>query len=128
MHHCIAGYDEDCKDGVSTIFSLRKTIDNEMSTPLATIEVGLSEMTIIEAKAKFNQEPDNKSLELIDLWAKNSEINKVEQVAYDVHHQNQGDRIVHNVQYAEDENYNIIIIVKVIFWILYLMAKAGFFS
>lgn len=122
MHHCIAGYDEDCKDGLSTIFSLRKSIGNEISTPLATIEVGLSEMTIIEAKAKFNQEPDNKSLELIDLWVKNSEIKGGYEVAeYEIENNAVA---IENRQYTTADDYDVDKVVRVIFWILYFIIKA----
>tara|TARA_R110002126_G_C10489807_1_gene503456 strand:+ start:3691 stop:5055 length:1365 start_codon:yes stop_codon:yes gene_type:complete len=128
MHHCVAEYDTDCKDGLSTIFSLRKEIDGEPAKRLATIEVGLDEKLILEAKAKYNEEPSNKSFELMDLWIKSSEIEKIEQVAYNVEQHNHNERVVHNVNHTEDENYNIAVIVKVIFWMLYLMAKAGLFS
>jgi len=128
MHHCVAEYDTDCKDGLSTIFSLRKEIEGEPAKRLATIEVGLDEKLILEAKAKYNEEPSDKSFELMDLWIKSSEIEKIEQVAYSVHQQNHNERVVHNVNVTEDENYNIAVIVKVTFWILYLMARAGLFS
>lgn len=128
MHHCVAEYDIDCKDGLSTIFSLRKEIEGEPAKRLATIEVGLDEKQILEAKAKYNEEPSDKSFELMDLWIKSSEIEKIEQVAYNVHQHNNNERVVHNANVTEEESYNIAVIVKVIFWMLYLMAKAGLFS
>lgn len=119
MHHCVAEYDADCKDSSSAIFSLRKEVEGGLTKRLATIEVDLQEKQIFETKAKYNEEPNQKSLELIDLWIKNAQIDKIEEVVYQI---NDNDTVVNNVRYADD--YDTAVVVKVILWILYFILKA----
>lgn len=55
MSHCVAEYDEDCASGKIAIFSVRKFTKGEAGfETLATLEVFLEEMEIVQAKARFN--------------------------------------------------------------------------
>ena len=124
MHHCIAEYDIDCVDGESAVFSLRKETEEEPINRLVTIEVCLKEKQIIEAKAKFNEEPNNIALNLIELWVNNSQLNKVKEMIVEA--PNQQELNVQNV--TINDEYNVIVIVKVIFWIIYFIAKTMMLS
>ncbi|MBU3011494.1 PcfJ domain-containing protein [Polaribacter vadi] len=128
MHHCVAEYDEDCKYNDIAIFSLQKESIGESITRLATIEVGLKARQIFEAKAKYNEKPNVKSLELIDLWINNAQIKQMEEVEHEVYQPNNNVRVDNNGVYVADESYDTTTVVKVIFWILYLIAKVLLFS
>ncbi|MEO9571848.1 MAG: PcfJ domain-containing protein [Polaribacter sp.] len=121
MHHCVAEYDEDCSEGVSTIFSLQRVSENKLTERLATIEVGLSEKKIIEAKAKFNEEPNEKSIQMIDLWVNNSQIKG----SYDVveYENYMNGAAIENANHVNtDENFDTI--VRIVFWIIFFIIKA----
>lgn len=120
MHHCVAGYDEDCKYNDIAIFSLQKETIGKSITRLATIEIGLKQRQIFEAKAKYNDEPSVKSLELIDLWAKSSKIKPMEEEVYLPDYNARVD----NGVYVADKNYDTVTVIKIVFWILYFILKA----
>lgn len=70
MAHCVADYEMACKDGVTGIFSVRKFTEggNQYET-LATVEVDLENMEIIQAKARFNEMICETSNAVIAEWA-----------------------------------------------------------
>ncbi|MGQ2984297.1 PcfJ domain-containing protein [Flavobacterium sp.] len=69
--HCVADYAYDCTIGSVAIFSLRKYIPGEEGCDiLATIEVAIETMAIVQAKAKFNDEPSEEAFAVIMEWAK----------------------------------------------------------
>lgn len=56
MSHCVAEYDEVCQDGKTAIFSVRRYAKGEAAfETLATVEVFLEDMEIVQAKARFNE-------------------------------------------------------------------------
>ncbi|MFP4844451.1 PcfJ domain-containing protein [Winogradskyella sp. PE311] len=77
MHHCVAEYDEDCEANQSRIFSLQSQKDSEIPTRLATIEVAIPSYEIVEAKAKYNEEPNEMMFTLIEEWIAMSAVNRV---------------------------------------------------
>jgi len=83
MQHCVFEYDDDCEEGRCSIFSLRQEIEGEPMKRLVTLEVELPSFEIVQAKAKCNQEPDGKSVELINHWIKNSQVRQKAEVAYE---------------------------------------------
>jgi hypothetical protein len=70
MVHCVADYESACKDGVTAIFSVRKfTKGQAWYDNLATVEVDLENMEIIQAKARFNEMICETSYAIIGEWA-----------------------------------------------------------
>jgi hypothetical protein len=68
--HCVADYAYDCTIGSVAIFSLRKYIPGEECCAiLATIEVAIETMAIVQAKAKFNEEPSEEAFAIMMGWA-----------------------------------------------------------
>lgn len=121
MHHCVADYDKDCKEGVSTIFSLQRVSENKLTERLATIEVGLDEKKIIEAKAKFNEEPNEKSLQMIDLWVNNSQIKgSYDAVEYENYMNAAAIENANHVNSDEDFDTKA----RIVFWIIFFIIKA----
>lgn len=123
MKHCVAEYDEDCLEQSCAIFSLRKEVKGEPIKRLVTLEVGLLNFEIVQAKAVCNQEPDKKSLELINYWVNNSQVKQqvveeyqqVQPLAYQ--------RMVERRQINERQEYNSALMIKVFFWILYILFR-----
>ncbi|HIC32301.1 MAG TPA: hypothetical protein EYO76_10330 [Flavobacteriaceae bacterium] len=123
MKHCVAEYDEDCLEQSCAIFSLRKEVEGEPIKRLVTLEVGLLNFEIVQAKAVCNQEPDKKSLELINYWVKNSQ---VKQQVFEEYQQVQPlayQRMVERRQINERQEYDSALMIKVFFWILYILFR-----
>ena len=123
MKHCVAEYDEDCLEQSCAIFSLRKEVEGEPIKRLVTLEVGLQNFEIIQAKAVCNQEPDKKSLALINYWVNNSQVRQktvqefqqVQPLAYQ--------RMVERRQINNRQEFDSALMIKVIFWILYVLFR-----
>jgi len=75
MRHCVGRYDENCEDGTSRIFSLRKTHQQEETT-LATIEYSPKFNKIIQARAQNNSLLTRESRDIVNLWAKTAKIHR----------------------------------------------------
>lgn len=70
MSHCVADYELACKDRVTAIFSVREFIrDRDDYVTLATVEVDLENMEIIQAKARHNEMICETSHNIIGEWA-----------------------------------------------------------
>lgn len=68
--HCVADYAYDCTIGTVAIFSLRKYVPgDEAYDILATIEVAIETMAIVQAKAKFNNELSIEAWAIMADWA-----------------------------------------------------------
>ncbi|WP_296381869.1 PcfJ domain-containing protein [Winogradskyella sp.] len=123
MQHCVAEYDEDCEIGDSRIFSLQSQAENEAPTRLATIEIALPSFEIVQAKAKYNQEPNKKTMMLIEDWIKSSNIKKVKKVIPNY------EPIAHAraVERTEMNNFDFgaTLIFRIILLILYLFLMFG---
>jgi len=124
MQHCVSEYDNECKGGISSIFSLQREIEGEPIKRLVTLEIGLPNYEIVQAKAKCNQEPNCKSNELINLWINNSKVRRKKEMAYEIPIQQQINvRAMEQRHITEQQDYNSIWIGKLIFWILYFILK-----
>ncbi|MGY3795875.1 PcfJ domain-containing protein [Aquimarina sp. 433] len=123
MQHCVAEYDTDCQNKRCAIFSLQKEVEGEPIKRLVTLEIGLPEYQIRQAKAKYNEEPDAKSLELINHWINNSQIRRTKEMDYETPYQHQLNvRPVRNVMQSA-ESYDTVDVLKVLVWILYIIIK-----
>ncbi len=70
MSHCVADYTDDCADGSTSIFSLRKyVIGTDGFERMATIKVYPDSKLIAEAKGKYNEMPTETQDRLIKEWA-----------------------------------------------------------
>ncbi len=121
MKHCVSEYDKDCNDGICSIFSLQQEIDGEPSKRLVTLEIGLSNYELVEAKAKYNEEPDRRISEMINTWINNSEVQKKRSATCEMPLQVQEgiqERRGINIPYDE-----IAVLVKLIFWALYFLFR-----
>lgn len=77
MSHCVADYYESCEEGRSAIFSVRKFTEGQDNyETLATVEVVLENMEIVEAKARFNEIICETSHAVIAEWAFRERLSK----------------------------------------------------
>merc|ERR1711976_661662 len=95
---------------------------------LVTLEIGLPSFQIVQAKAKCNQEPDSKSMELINHWIDNSQLRRKAEEVYQQPYQLQNgprayERLVERRQMTERSDYDSALLVKIIFWILYILLR-----
>ena len=128
MQHCVAEYDDDCVAEQCSIFSLRQLVEGEPMKRLVTLEIGLPSFQIVQAKAKCNQEPDSKSMELINHWIDNSQLKRKAEEVYQQPYQPQNgprayERLVDRRQMTERSDYDSALLVKIIFWILYILLR-----
>ena len=74
MQHCVGSYRRDCQSGSSAIFSLGlvQEIDGtyEQVEPRVTIEVCRSSKWLLQAKAKWNDEPGKIESEVLAKWGR----------------------------------------------------------
>ena len=68
MRHCVCTYANLCWRGETTIWSLRLRV-NDTEKRMATIEVDPRQRAIIQVRAKCNQRPGGRSLEIMRQWA-----------------------------------------------------------
>ncbi len=129
MQHCVSEYDTDCKNKRCAIFSLQKEVEGEPIKRLVTLEIGLPEYQILQAKAKYNEEPDNTSLELINNWINNSQIRRKKEMAYETQYQHQVHaRPVENTTQLTLSSYDADAVAKVLIWMLYIIVKMILFN
>lgn len=75
MHHCVYTYAGRCMNRSSYIFSLRMIENEEVKTPLITIELRGSQ--IVQAKGKYNRRPDETEKNVIQIWANEMQLRVV---------------------------------------------------
>ena len=68
LHHCVYVYSKTCKQGETTIWSLRLRV-NDQEKSMATIEVIPRRRSIVQARAKCNLPVIGRSREIIHAWA-----------------------------------------------------------
>ncbi len=124
MQHCVSEYDEACYDGHATIFSLQKEVAGEPVQRLATVEVSLPEREIVQAKAKYNAEPNRKALELLNLWMEQSPVKRKNQVQEAPYRPQAlaNARARREMQTDNDMDYGLLI--RFLLWVLYLVLRA----
>ncbi|MEM7187370.1 MAG: PcfJ domain-containing protein [Bacteroidota bacterium] len=121
MQHCVAEYDLDCRDGRSSIFSLQREMEGEPVKRLATLEVELPTFQLVQAQAKCNTPLDTKARELVDLWITRSLVVPAQRARHPVPNgQAVAVRRIHRPR-EQDIESELFVIVKVIFWLLYLL-------
>ena len=69
MKHCVASYAFYCAKGKTAIFSVRKYSEAILLETLATIEVNLSIMKIVQAKGKMNKPISDEAKKYVLAWA-----------------------------------------------------------
>jgi hypothetical protein len=69
MGHCVAEYTESCAKGESTIWSLGIEGRGDRQRVL-TIEVDPKTRDLVEAKMKFNEDPDERCRSVVEDWAR----------------------------------------------------------
>ncbi len=70
MSHCVYSYVWSCTKKQCTIFSLRlEDVQTLESERLVTVEVDLRNERVVQAKARFNDQPEPAHLDLIRKWA-----------------------------------------------------------
>ena len=75
MGHCVAEYEYDCNAGTTAIFSVRKfTKGQQWHETLATVEVFLEDMEIVQAKARFNEMICETAHAIIGEWAQREKL------------------------------------------------------
>ena len=67
LHHCVYSYSSYCESNSCQIFSLSIIDQKNKSRPLLTIEV--KENDIYQVRGKYNREPIDYELEIINKWA-----------------------------------------------------------
>ncbi|WP_299121473.1 PcfJ domain-containing protein [uncultured Winogradskyella sp.] len=128
MQHCVSEYDDDCDEGRCSIFSLRQEVEGKLIKRLVTLEIELPSNVIVQAKAKCNQEPDSKSVELINYWINNSQVRRKKEMEYQRQNQPQVQqqayaRLVERRQMTKNQDYDSALVLKIIFWILYILFR-----
>ncbi|NRA92702.1 MAG: PcfJ domain-containing protein [Psychroserpens sp.] len=126
MQHCVAEYGDDCVAKQCSVFSLRQIVEGEPIKRLATLEIELKSFQIVQAKAKCNQEPESKSMELINHWIDNSQLRRKSEEAYQSREQVE-QPIQARVYQSKSEavfNKNTVYIIWLIIKLMLLLGKA----
>ena len=74
MRHCVASYMRLCSGGGKAIFSIRKSRTFGAEKTLATIEVDLRLMSIVQARARCNAQISEEASIIMRKWAKRENI------------------------------------------------------
>jgi hypothetical protein len=88
---------------------------------LATLEVGFPRMEIVQAKAKYNQEPNAKALEMMNHWITNSKLNRRSRMGYERPHQPVAYRRMVEREQMRTQDLDITWVLRLIFWVLYFL-------
>jgi hypothetical protein len=68
MRHCVASYVGSCSSIRTSIWSLRKSIENDRDIRLVTIEVSNARGTIVQVRGRCNRLPTEGELSLLENW------------------------------------------------------------
>ncbi|RXR24268.1 PcfJ domain-containing protein [Flavobacterium stagni] len=121
MYHCVAEYEFDCIEGSSAIFTMRKFKGTE-ETIEATLEVNLDYKTIVQAKAKYNEDISEESYILVQEWAKKAGLRlDFEWYEYENYPPQQQQPVVYN---RVNNTYDTQFIVRIILFALFLLYRA----
>lgn len=71
LHHCVASYHRDVRDGLCNIFSLR-LLEDQIEKPLITI--CLRGKLMVEARGACNREPTFQEKEVISIWVNENKL------------------------------------------------------
>lgn len=121
MQHCVAEYDEDCSDGTCSIFSLQMQEEGKALERLATLEVEFPRMEIVQAKAKYNQEPNEKALEMMNHWITNSKLKRRSRMGYERSHEPVAYRRMVEREEMRTQDLDITWVVRIIWMVIYLL-------
>ena len=126
MEHCVADYDHDCVDKKCAIFSLQKEVEGKTIERLATLEVELPSYELGEMQAKYNEFPEDKTIDLINKWIDTSEVKRKANEFYERPQVNQAEaRAIGReiVNRREKDNDSLMMTVKIILWLTYFILK-----
>jgi hypothetical protein len=73
MRHCVGSYVGDCRQGSSSIWSLR-SIWKETTRWEATIEVDRRTRTIVQVRGDSNRKPSRDAFEHVERWAERNRL------------------------------------------------------
>ena len=125
MEHCVAEYDHDCVDKKCAIFSLQKEVEGKPVERLATLEVELPSYELGEMQAKYNEFPEDKTIDLINKWIDTSEVKRKANEFYERPNVNQAEaRAVGREIVNREKDYDsLMMTVKIILWLTYFILK-----
>ena len=125
MHHCVAEYDHDCVDKKSAIFSLQKEVEGKAVERLATLEVELPAYELGEMQAKYNEFPEDKTIDLINKWIDTSQVSRKPNETYERAYVNQENAraIGREIVNREKDSDSLMMTVKIILWLTYFILK-----
>ena len=69
MRHCVASYVGSCSSGRTSIWSLRKSIEDGRVIRLVTIEISNRPGTIVQVRGRCNRLPTEGELALLASWS-----------------------------------------------------------
>ena len=69
FHHCVATYSRNCYKGWTTIWSMRRRVEDKEKR-IMTIEVDVNGRFIRQARAKCNRTPIKKGMNILHMWAR----------------------------------------------------------
>lgn len=121
MRHCVAEYDDDCYAQKSAIFSLQKEIVGQPVERLATLEIELPSKEILQAKAKYNQEPCREAARMIESWVKSKAVTEYSYVQPQQNNEPVAYRRMVEREQMRTQDLDVTWILRLIFWVLYLL-------
>ena len=124
LDHCVAEYDEDCHDGDSAIFSLRKEVMGKPVERLATLEVKLEGRELVQAKAKNNDDPSPDAAKMITRWMGEAGVGqKVDELYCLEGYQPDPDRQMIVRTERSETDWNVPDIIKLVCGLLFVIIK-----
>ena len=125
MEHCVADYDHDCVDKKCAIFSLQKEVEGKTIERLATLEVELPSYELGEMQAKYNEFPEDKTIDLINKWIDTSEVKRKADEFYERPNVNQAEAraIGREIVNRERDSDSVMMTIKIILWLTYFILK-----
>lgn len=122
MRHCVADYDEDCYENQSAIFSLQREVLGQPAERLATLEIGLPSKQIVQARAKYNQDPCSEAMRVINSWVKSEAVKQYSQPQpQQVNHEPVAYRRMVEREQMRTQDLDYTWVLRLIFWVLYFL-------
>lgn len=73
LSHCVGGYSQKVASGKSMVFFCREA--DKRDKPYVTVEVRVSDLLLLQAKRRFNKEPEPEAAEFVRRWCAEFGIN-----------------------------------------------------
>lgn len=78
MKHCVSTYFRACKNGASSIWSLRELRQNGSWYSVLTLEIRPNLRSIVQIRGRFNARPGKEQMEVIKQWAEREGLSVLE--------------------------------------------------